>query len=75
MDTDRTHREGHGIIFRIAPLNGEIVIRKTKPSAFYGTPLDSYPVDLGVGTIIACGGSTSDCVRVTVIDGSPATIG
>lgn len=68
-DADRKHVGGHEIIAPVAPRPGEIVIRKSKPSVFYGTPLDSYLVDLGVDTIIACGGSTSGCVRATVLDG------
>lgn len=68
-DADSAHQGGHDIIDLVRPQPGEIVIRKTKPSVFYGTPLDSYLVDMGVDTIIACGGSTSGCVRATVVDG------
>jgi nicotinamidase-related amidase len=68
-DADASRRTGHDIVAELTPLPGEIVIRKTKPSVFFGTPLHSYLVDLGIDTIIACGGSTSGCVRATVIDG------
>jgi maleamate amidohydrolase len=68
-DADPAHQGGHEIISVVEPQPGEIVIRKSKPSVFYGTPLDSYLVDLGVDTIIACGGSTSGCVRATAVDG------
>jgi nicotinamidase-related amidase len=68
-DHDRAHQDGHDIIETVAPVHGEIVVRKTKPSVFYGTPLESYLIDLGIDTIITCGGSTSGCVRATVLDG------
>lgn len=68
-DADAMHRNGHDIIGPVEPQPGEIVIRKSKPSVFYGTPLTSYLIDLGVDTVIACGGSTSGCVRATVVDG------
>lgn len=68
-DADAHREGGHEIIAPVAPQSDEIVIRKTKPSVFYGTPLESYLIDLGIDTIIACGGSTSGCVRATALDG------
>jgi nicotinamidase-related amidase len=53
----------------IAPIAEDIVIRKAKPSVFFGTLLSSYLVDLQADTIIATGGVTSGCVRSTVVDG------
>lgn len=44
------------------------MILKTKPSAFFGTPLLSFLIDLKVDTLMVCGVSTSGCVRATVID-------
>lgn len=52
----------------IAPQAGERVIQKTKPSAFFGTPLASYLVHLGVDTLVVAGTTTSGCVRATVLD-------
>jgi nicotinamidase-related amidase len=52
----------------IAPAEGDTVIQKTKPSAFFGTPLVSYLVGAGVDTVIVTGTTTSGCVRATVID-------
>jgi nicotinamidase-related amidase len=52
----------------IAPREGDVVIRKTKPSVFHGTPLLSSLVDRGVDTVIATGCTTSGCVRATVVD-------
>ncbi len=52
----------------IAPAEGEIVIDKDKPSAFFGTPLESYLTALQIDTVVVTGTSTSGCVRATVID-------
>lgn len=52
----------------IAPRGGELVLRKTKASAFFGTPLSTYLHGLGVDTLLVCGTSTSGCVRATVVD-------
>ncbi len=52
----------------IAPSDGDTVIQKTKPSAFFGTPLASYLIGAGVDTAIITGTTTSGCVRATVID-------
>ena len=70
----RQRREGERDAFRtivqeIAPQEGDIVIGKPKASAFFGTPLASYLVDLGVDTLLVTGCTTSGCVRATVVDG------
>jgi nicotinamidase-related amidase len=57
------------IIDEVAPLPGEAVLRKSSPSAFWGTPLAGHLNYLGVDTIITCGESTSGCVRASVVDG------
>lgn len=59
---------GNEIVAAIAPAPQDIVILKTKPSAFFGTPLLSFLVDLKVDSLMVCGVSTSGCVRATVID-------
>jgi nicotinamidase-related amidase len=53
----------------IAPREGDVLLPKKHPSAFFGTPLTSYLVDLGVDTLIVTGCTTSGCVRGTVVDG------
>ncbi len=53
----------------IAPIADDIVIRKAKPSVFFGTLLASFLVDLQADTLIVTGGVTSGCVRSTVVDG------
>lgn len=57
------------IVAEIAPRPADIVITKGKPSAFFGTLLASYLVDLGADSLITCGTTTSGCVRATVVDG------
>lgn len=52
----------------IEPRPGERVIQKTKPSAFFGTPLASYLIHLDVDTLVIAGTTTSGCVRATVLD-------
>ena len=65
---DRRARQ-YDIIDEVAPLPGEAVLRKSSPSAFWGTPLVGHLNRLGVDTIITCGESTSGCVRASVVDG------
>lgn len=52
----------------VAPTPGEILLPKKHPSAFFGTPLVSHLIDLGVDTLVVSGCSTSGCVRSTVVD-------
>ena len=59
---------GQEIVDPIAPAPGEVVVRKEKPSAFFGTPLASYLADVGADSVVVCGGTTSGCVRATVLD-------
>ncbi|HEY7061384.1 MAG TPA: isochorismatase family protein [Chloroflexota bacterium] len=66
--TEISQRIGNDIVAEIAPQAGDIVIKKDKPSAFFGTPLLSYLVALGCDSVIVTGTTTSGCVRGTVID-------
>jgi maleamate amidohydrolase len=58
----------HSFFPALEPQPDELVIRKTRASGFYGTPLDSCLVQLGVDTLILCGNSTSGCVRATCLE-------
>lgn len=60
---------GNEIPDLIAPRPEDIVIRKSKPSVFFGTLLAAYLIDLQADTIIACGTTTGGCVRATILDG------
>lgn len=46
----------------------DIIYNKKMPSAFHETPLQSLAVWHGCDTVIVTGGSTSGCVRATVVD-------
>lgn len=59
---------GPQIVAEVAPRPGELVIGKTGPSAFAGTPLLHFLQMRGIDTLIACGESTSGCVRASVVD-------
>ena len=52
----------------IAPLEGEILLPKRHPSAFFGTPLLSYLVQAEIDTLVVTGCSTSGCVRGSAVD-------
>jgi len=60
--------EAHEIADLLKPRVSDLVVTKTKPSAFFGTPLASMLTYLGVDTLIVTGMVTSGCVRATVVD-------
>jgi maleamate amidohydrolase len=69
-DPERARRlHSTPIADEIAPLDSEFVIRKTKASAFFETPLTIYLVKNGIDSLIVMGTSTSGCVRATAVDG------
>lgn len=68
LDDPEHEIDGNKIVVDIAPEDRDIVIYKTKPSAFFGTPLLSFLIDLKIDTLVVCGVSTSGCVRATAID-------
>jgi maleamate amidohydrolase len=61
--------DGYGIYHEFSPEPSDVVIFKQRASAFQGTPLFSHLSLLGVQSLIACGESTSGCVRASVVDG------
>jgi nicotinamidase-related amidase len=61
-------RRRYEIVDEVAPIEGEVVLRKSAPSAFWGTPLDGHLTALKADTIVVAGESTSGCVRATVVD-------
>ena len=52
----------------IKPCKEDIIIEKSKPSAFYNTTLENDLKYIGIDTVIICGTSTSGCIRSTVMD-------
>ena len=53
---------------QLQPRSGEVVLSKTKPSAFFATPLISQLITAKVDRLIIVGMMTSGCVRATVTD-------
>jgi nicotinamidase-related amidase len=47
---------------------GETVLAKRYPSAFFGTDLNTRLQLKGIDTLVICGVSTSGCVRATALD-------
>lgn len=56
------------IVPALAPAAGELVVRKTVPSAFFGTGLAQWLAQRGVQTLVVAGAVTSGCVRASVVD-------
>ena len=59
---------GSQIVSDLAPVDGEYITRKTQPSAFFGTSLQSWLTAKRVDTVLVTGCTTSGCVRASVID-------
>lgn len=66
--SDEALRIGTEIVKEIAPLPEEVVVRKDKPSAFFGTALVSHLNARAIDTVIIAGTTTSGCVRATAVD-------
>lgn len=56
------------IVPQLAPVTGELVIRKTQASAFFNTSLASWLAWRCIDTVAVVGCTTSGCVRATVVD-------
>ncbi|MDF0544807.1 isochorismatase family protein [Sphingobium sp. H39-3-25] len=64
--TEDSH--GSQIVEELAPAAGEYVVRKTVPSAFFGTDLAAWYAARQVRTLVVAGCVTSGCVRASVVD-------
>lgn len=74
----RAHRTGRSqvegtrgaeIVSELQPLPSEHVVRKRRPSVFFGTDFDVFLRGLRIDTVLVAGSSMSGCVRATVVDG------
>jgi nicotinamidase-related amidase len=71
---ERAHQDyvdgakGTEIIEALAPQDDDLVIDKSYASAFFATPLISFLVKLQIDSILFMGGTTSGCIRSTVVD-------
>ena len=63
---ERDHNSA--IVPQLTPWAGELVVRKTVPSAFFGTGLAAWLAQRGVQTLAVAGAVTSGCVRASVVD-------
>lgn len=68
MLTLKENEQRSAIVSELAPVAGELVVRKTVPSAFFGTPLAQWLTQRGVQTLVVAGAVTSGCVRASVVD-------
>jgi nicotinamidase-related amidase len=59
---------GAQIIPELAPQEGDRVIRKWRPSAFFRTDVEVFLGRLGIDTLLLTGTSLSGCVRATAVD-------
>jgi ureidoacrylate peracid hydrolase len=58
------------IVDELAPVDGETVIDKNRPSAFYATNIEPILNGLGIDSLVVCGVTTNICVETTVRDAS-----
>jgi maleamate amidohydrolase len=56
------------IVPELLPGPGELIVRKTVPSAFFATSLAPWLTQRGVQTLLIAGCVTSGCVRASVVD-------
>lgn len=68
MLTLKEHEHNSAIVSELTPAPGELVVRKTVPSAFFGTSLAAWLAQRGVQTLVVAGAVTSGCVRASVVD-------
>jgi maleamate amidohydrolase len=59
---------GAEIIRELTPRDGDRIIRKWRPSAFFRTDLEVFLGAQGIDTLLLCGTSVSGCVRATATD-------
>jgi len=59
---------GHEFVADLAPLPGEIVVRKYRSSAFWGTNLELLLRSNGIQTVVVGGCTTEGCVESTARD-------
>lgn len=72
-DRKRSNSLGHGteeieLIPELGVQPDEIVIDKSRPSAFYGTRLEPVLTGMGIRNLVICGVTTNICVETTARD-------
>jgi nicotinamidase-related amidase len=61
----RIGTRGWEIVDELAPAEHDLVVRKPRYDAFYGTPLDHELRRRGIGTLVVCGTVANICVHYT----------
>ncbi len=56
------------VVDELTPEEGELIVKKHFPSAFFGTTLASSLSLAGIKTLVIAGATTSGCVRASVVD-------
>lgn len=56
------------IVADLAPCPQDFVLEKPRASAFFATPLTQFLIAEGIDSLLVVGGTTSGCVRATVVD-------
>ena len=64
----KEHSHDSAIVPELAPIPGEYVVRKSTPSAFFGTMMSAWLSQRSVQTLVVAGCVTSGCVRASVVD-------
>lgn len=57
------------VVDELKPRDGELVLNKRYPSAFFGTHFATWLTTNQIDTLIVTGCVTSGCIRATVVDG------
>jgi maleamate amidohydrolase len=60
--------DAYEIVDDLSPEPHDVIVRKAKPSVFFGTPLIASLVQRSADTVIVTGCTTSGCVRASVVD-------
>ncbi|TAN24949.1 MAG: isochorismatase family protein [Actinomycetota bacterium] len=60
--------DAFGIPEMISPMEGEPIVKKTKASGFFRTPLDILLRRINVDTVVLAGCTTSGCIRASAVD-------
>lgn len=58
------------IVDELAPVAGDVVVDKSRYSAFYGTRLEPLLTSLRIRSLVICGVTTNMCVETTARDAS-----
>ena len=59
---------GHEFLTEFGPLEGEVVVQKSRSSAFWGTNLDQILQSNGITSVVVTGLTTEGCVESTARD-------